>query len=175
MAWVFRTELGAISHIGGSHECDRSQTQLRGEVRGFSKGKMGFFSDGGIHWTEDGTNGLSFADTTVKIREAQLKCVKEMMYGRTIANKAGTSWVLNDDFTFGYMPWHDMGRKDMELYVFSIRHEMNGKPPKACVLVSFAPTQLMSDSITGAFLGDETAKANLKALEKAGIVTIMDD
>ena len=139
------------------------------------KGKMGFFSDGGIHWTEDGTNGLSFADTTVKVREAQIRCVREMMQGRKTANKAGTSWVLNDDFTFGYMPWHDMGRKDMELYVFSIRHEMNGKPPKACVLVIFAPTQLMSDSITGAFLGDETAKANLKALEKAGIVTIMDN
>ena len=68
-----------------------------------------------------------------------------------------------------------MGDKDTELYVFSLRHELNGKPPKACVLIAFAPTQLMSDSILGALLGNETAKANLKALEKAGIVIIMGD
>lgn len=139
------------------------------------KGKTALFPDGGIHWTEDGANGLSFADTDVKIREAQIKCVREMMTGRKTANKAGTSWIINDDFTFGYLPWHDMGDKDTELYVFSLRHELNGKPPKACVLIAFAPTQLMSDSILGALLGNETAKANLKALEKAGIVIIMGD
>lgn len=137
------------------------------------KGKTALFPDGGIHWTEDGTNGLSFADTTVRIREAQVRCVREMMQGRETANKAGTAWVLNDDFMFGYMPWHDMGGNDAELYVFTTRREMNGTPPKTCVLVSFAPTQLMSDSITGAFLGDETAQANLKALKDAGVVTVV--
>ena len=139
------------------------------------KGKMALFPDGGIRWTEDGTNGVSFAETAIKVRNFQIKCVREMMEGRKIANKAGTAWVLNDDFTFGYMPWHDMGNNEVELYLFSIRHEMNGKPPRACVLVAFAPTQQISDSITGAFLGDETAKANLKAMEEIGIVTVMDD
>ena len=73
------------------------------------------------------------------------------------------------------MPWHDLGNNDKEVYVFSIRHEMNGKPPKACVLVAFAPTQMISNSIIGAFLGDETAKSNVKAMEKIGILIVMDD
>lgn len=139
------------------------------------KGKMALFPDGGIRWTENGTNGLSFAETDIKVRKFQIKCVREMMEGRKIANKAGTAWVLNDDFTFGYMPWHDLGNNDKEVYVFSIRHEMNGKPPKACVLVAFAPTQMISNSIIGAFLGDETAKSNVKAMEKIGILIVMDD
>ena len=54
-----------------------------------------------------------------------------------------------------------------------IRHEMGGAPAGACVLLDFAPTQTISDSITGAFLGDETAQENVKALCGAGIVEVV--
>lgn len=140
-----------------------------------AKGKVAQFPDGEIRWTEDGTNGLSIAESTIKMREAQIESVKRLMHGRETANEPGTVWILNDDFIFGYGSGIDKRNEDAITYVFMIRHEMDEAPAGMCVLLDFAPTQAISDSITGAFLGDEAARENLKALQSAGLVKVVTE
>ena len=137
--------------------------------------KLAQFPEGEIRWTVDGTNGLSLADTTMKMREAQVEIVKGLMNGRETANEPGTVWILNDDFIFGYGSGLKKDNEDSITYLFMIRHAMGGAPAGACALLDFAPTQAMSDSITGAFLGDKTAQENVKALCAAGIVVIVTE
>lgn len=140
-----------------------------------ARGKVAQFPDGEIRWTEDGTNGLSLADSTVRMRETQVEIVKKLMHGRETANEPGTVWILNDDFIFGYGSGLNKKNEDDINYIFMIRHEMGDAPAGACVLLDFAPTQTISDSITGAFLGDEAARENLKALHAAGLVKVVTE
>lgn len=144
------------------------------------KGKMASFPNGEIRWTEDGTNGFSFADTAIRINKIQICCVRELMLRqkfecstRNDNDKSMLAWILNDNFMFGYMTAHKSG-KDKVYYVFTTRRDVGGRPPKTCFIVDFAPTQLMSDSIMGACLGDDAANFNLKKMEDAGIVTIIE-
>lgn len=144
------------------------------------KGKLAQFPDGEIRWTKDGTNGHSFADTAVKMTAAQIEIVKELMRGmekrrgKTSGDKSTAAWILNNDFTFGYFAIPHKRGRDEVYYVFTTRHEMNGTAAKTAVLVPFAPSQLISDSIMGYFLGDKTAQSNFNALKDAGIVMIID-
>ena len=143
-------------------------------------GKLAQFPDGEIRWTEDGTNGLSFAETSARMNAAHIEVAKEMMRDlgktpqKTSDDNSLGSWILNDDFTFGYLTLHRENGRDSVYYAFTLRHEMNGTPAKTCVLAGFAPTQLMSDSIMGAFAGDKAAKANFDAMKDIGIVAIFE-
>ena len=144
------------------------------------KGKLAQFPDGEIRWSEDGTNGLSFADTTVKMCEAQIESVRELMKcmeqkrSKKPNDKSSAKWILNDDFTFGYFTIPHKGARDEVYYVFTTQHEMNGTAAKTSVLVPFAPSQLISDSIMRSFLGDKAAQSNFNSLKDAGIVMIID-
>jgi len=144
------------------------------------KGKLAQFPDGEIRWTEDGTNGFSFAETSAKINAAHIEIARWMMRGmekkpgKKPDDKSSETWILNDDFTFGYLTMHHEYGRDAVYYAFTTRREINGTPAKTCVIVGFAPTQLMSDSILRAFLGDDAAKANLDAMKDKGIVAIFE-
>lgn len=144
------------------------------------KGKLAQFPDGEIRWSEDGTNGLSFADTTVKMCEAQIESVRELMKcmeqkrSKKPNDKSSAKWILNDDFTFGYFTIPHKGARDEVYYVFTTQHEMNGTAAKTSVLVPFAPSQLISDSIMRSFLGDKAAQSNLNVLKDAGIVVVIE-
>lgn len=145
-----------------------------------AKGKMALFPDGSIRWSEDGTNGFSFAETAARMQSAQIGCVRELMQG--MEQKRGTKpndkssekWILNDDFTFGYFTIPHKDGRDEVYYVFTTRHEMNGTAAKTSVLVPFAPSQLISDSIMRSFLGDKAAQSNFNALKNAGIVMVVE-
>jgi len=144
------------------------------------KGKLAQFPDGEIRWCEDGTNGFSFVSTSAKMNAAQIDIVKEMMRnleqkrGKKPDDKSSAKWILNDDFTFGYFTIPHKGGRDEVYYAFTTRHEMNGIPDKTSVLVPFAPTQLISDSIMRYFLGDKAAQSNFNALKDAGIVMLIE-
>ena len=144
------------------------------------KGKLAQFPDGEIRWSEDGTNGFSFASTSARMNAAQIDIVKEMMRnfeqnrGKMHDDKSSAKWILNDDFTFGYFTIPHKGGRDEVYYVFTTRHEMKGIPDKTSVLVPFAPTQLISDSIMRYFLGDKVAQSNFNALKDAGIVMLIE-
>ena len=111
------------------------------------KGKLAQFPDGEIRWTEDGTNGLSFAETAVRMNAAHVEVAKRMMRdmekkpSKKPEDKSSETWILNDDFTFGYLTVHYEGGRDAVYYAFTTRREINGTPAKTCVLVGFAPTQ----------------------------------
>ena len=144
-----------------------------------SKGKMALFPDGEIRWSEDGTNGLSFAETTAKMNVVQIEIVRDLMQGyeqkrgKRPNDKSSATWILNDDFTFGYFTIPHKGRRDEVYYVFTTRHEMNGIAAKTCALIPFAPSQLISYSIMRSFLGDEAAQSNFTALKNAGFVVLI--
>ena len=144
------------------------------------KGKLAQFPDGEIRWSEDGTNGLSFAETCAKMNAAHIEVARGMMRGmgkkpsKKPDDKSSETWILNDDFTFGYLTVHYEGGRDAVYYAFTTRREINGTPAKTCVVVGFAPTQLMSDSIMRSFLGDKAARSNLDALKDAGIVMVAE-
>lgn len=144
------------------------------------KGKLAQFPDGEIRWSEDGTNGLSFADTASKISAAQIGSVRESMQGmeqkrgKRPDDGSSAKWILNDDFTFGYFTIPHKGGRDEVYYVFTTRREMAGAAAKTSVLVPFAPSQVISDSIIGCFLGDKAAQSNYGALKDAGIVIAID-
>ena len=143
-------------------------------------GKLAQFPDGEIRWTEDGTNGLSFAETSVRMNAAHIEVAKELMRGmekkssNKPEDKSSATWMLNDDFTFGYLTVHYEGGRDAVYYAFTTRREINGAPAKTCVLVGFAPTQLMSDSIMRSFFGDKAAQSNLDVLKDMGIVMVAE-
>lgn len=144
------------------------------------KGKLAQFPDGEIRWTEDGTNGLSFAETAVRMNAAHIEVAKRMMRGmekkpsKKPEDKSNATWILNEDFTFGYLTVHYEGGRDAVYYAFTTRREINGTPAKTCVLVGFAPTQLMSDSIMRSFFGDKAAQSNLDTLKHVGIVMVAE-
>ena len=144
------------------------------------KGKLAQFPNGEIRWTEDGTNGLSFAETSVRMNAAHIEVAKELMRGmeKKASNKpedkSSMTWILNDDFTFGCLTVHYEGGRDAVYYAFTTRREINGAPAKTCVLVGFAPTQLMSDSIMRSFFGDKAAQSNLDTLKDIGIVMVAE-
>lgn len=144
------------------------------------KGELAQFPDGEIRWTEDGTNGLSFAATSVRMNAAHIEVARGMMRGmekkpnKKRDDKSSETWILNDDFTFGYLTVHHEGGRDAVYYAFTTRREINGTPAKTCVLVGFAPTQLMSDSIMRSFFGDKAAQLNLDALKDIGIVMVAE-
>lgn len=144
------------------------------------KGNLAQFPDGEIRWTEDGTNGLSFAETSARMNAAHIEVARELMRdkdkkpGKNPDDKSSETWILNDDFTFGYLTVHHEYGGDAVYYAFTTRREINGTPAKTCVIVGFAPTQLMSDSIMRSFLGDKTARSNLDALKDAGIVMVAE-
>lgn len=144
-----------------------------------SKDRMALFPDGEIRWSEDGTNGLSFAGTTAKMNAVQIEIVRELMQGyeqkrsKRPNDKSSATWILNADFTFGYFTIPHNGWRDEVYYVFTTRHEMNGIAAKTCALIPFAPSQLISDSIMRFFLGDKAAQSNFNALKDAGIVVIV--
>ena len=144
------------------------------------KGKLAQFPDGEIRWTEDGTNGLSFAETSAKMNAAHIEVARWMMRGmekrpgKKPEDKSSETWILNDDFTFGYLTVHYEGGRDAVYYAFTTRREINGTPAKTCVVVGFAPTQQMSDSIMRSFLGDKAGRSNLDALKDAGIVMVAE-
>ncbi len=143
-------------------------------------GKLAQFPDGEIRWTEDGTKGLSFAETSVRMNAAHIEVAKELMRGmekkssNKPEDKSSATWILNDDFTFGYLTVHYEGGRDAVYYAFTTRREINGAPAKTCVLVGFAPTQLMSDSIMRSFFGDKAAQSNLDVLKDMGIVMVAE-
>ena len=140
---------------------------------------MALFPDGEIRWSEDGTNGLSFAETTAKMNVVQIEIVRDLMQGyeqkrdKRPNDKSSATWILNDDFTFGYFTIPHNGGRDEVYYVFTTRHEMNGIAAKTCALIPFAPSQLISDSIMRFFLGDKAAQSNFNALKDAGIVVLI--
>ena len=144
-----------------------------------SKDRMALFPDGEIRWSEDGTNGLSFAETTAKMNAVQIEIVRELMQGyeqkrsKRPNDKSSATWILNADFTFGYFTIPHNGGRDEVYYVFTTRHEMNGIAAKTCALIPFAPSQLISDSIMRFFLGDKAAQSNFNALKDAGIVVLI--
>lgn len=144
------------------------------------RGKLAQFPDDEIRWSENGTNGLSFADTAAKMNAAQIEIVQELMRGREEKrgkksdDKSSASWILNDDFAFGYFTIPHKDGRDEVYYVFTTRHEMNGTAAKTSILVPFAPSQLISDSIMRSFLNDKAAQSNLNALKDAGIVIVID-
>lgn len=144
------------------------------------KDRMALFPDGEIRWSEDGTNGLSFAETTAKMNAMQIEIVRELMQGyeqkrgKRLDDKSSATWILNDDFTFGYFTIPHKGGRDEVYYVFTTRHEMNGISAKTCALIPFAPSQLISDSIMRFFLGDKAAQSNFNALKEAGIIMVVN-
>lgn len=144
------------------------------------KDRMALFPDGEIRWSEDGTNGLSFAETTAKMNAVQIEIVRELMQGyeqkrgKRLDDKSSATWILNDDFTFGYFTIPHKGGRDEVYYVFTTRHEMNGISAKTCALIPFAPSQLISDSIMRFFLGDKAAQSNFNALKEAGIIMVVN-
>ena len=139
------------------------------------KGHVAQFPGGEIRWTEDGTNGLSLVESDVKIREAQVKCVKEAMKGRECANDAGTVWMLNDDFLFGYVIGLSEERKDDLSFVMITRRQLGDVPAEIAVVFEYIPSQLVLDSVVGAFHGDETARANLNLLKEAGLMIVVTE
>ena len=139
------------------------------------KSHLAQFPGGEIRWTEDGTNGLSIAESDLKIREAQIKCVKEAMRGREAANEAGTVWILNDDVVFGYGIGLREDAKESLSYVFVTRRELNGLPGGSYIILEQIPSQAVVDSLIGAFKGDETAIGNIRTLKSEGMITFVTE
>ena len=139
------------------------------------KGHVAQFPDGEIRWTEDGTNGLSLVESDVKMREAQVKCVKEAMKGRECANEKGTVWILDDDFLFGYAIGLDEKRKDALAFVLLTRREVGDVPAEVAFVLEYIPSQLVLDSVVGAFRGDKAAREKLRLLKKAGLITVVTE
>ena len=139
------------------------------------KNHLAQFPGGEIRWTEDGTNGLSIAESDLKIREAQIKCVKEAMRGREAANDAGTVWILNDDVVFGYGIGLREDAKESLSYVFVTRRVLNGLPGGSYIILEHIPSQAVVDSLIGAFKGDETAIGNIRTLKSEGMITFVTE
>lgn len=133
------------------------------------------FSGGEIRWTEDGTNGLSIAESDLKIREAQIKCVKKAMRGREVANDDGTVWILNDDVVFGYGIGLREDDKESLSYVFVTRRVLNGLPGGSYIILEHIPSQTVVDSLFGAFKGDKTAIGNIRTLKSEGMITFVTE
>ena len=136
------------------------------------RGNVAQFPDGEIRWTEDGTNGLSLVESDAKILESQIKCVRDAMKGMECANEAGTVWILNDDFLFGYSLELDEKRKDDLKFVLIPRRKVGDAPAEVAVIIEFMPSQRVLDSIAGSFYGDKTARANVRLLRDAGLVSL---
>ena len=132
------------------------------------------FPGGEIRWTEDGTNGLSIAESDLRIREAQIKCVKEVMRGREVANENGTLWILNDDIVFGYSIGLREDAKDALAYVFVTRRVMNGLPG-SFIILEHIPSQTVVDSVIGVLKGDESALGNIRALKSEGMIAFVTE
>ena len=139
------------------------------------KSHLAQFPGGEIRWTEDGTNGLSIAESDRRIREAQIKCVKEAMRGREAANEAGTVWILNDDVVFGYGIGLREKAKESLSYVFVTRRVLNGLPGGSYIILEHIPSQTVVDSLFGAFKGDETAIKNIRLLKSKRMITILTE
>lgn len=137
------------------------------------KSHLAQFPGGEIRWTEDGTNGLSIAESDLKIREAQIRCVKEAMRGREAANDAGTVWILNDDFAFGYGTGLREDSEESLSYVFVTRRMLNGLPGGSYIVLEHIPSQAVADSLIGAIKGDETAIGNMRTLASEGMITFV--
>jgi hypothetical protein len=151
------------------------KVDLAGRFAEIVKGHVAQFPDGEIRWTEDGTNGLSLVESDVKMREAQMKCVKEAMKGRECANETGTVWILNENFVFGYAIGLNDKRKDDLVFVLITRRALGDAPAGVVVVLEYIPSQLVLDSIVGAFQGDETARANLRLLKEANLITAVTE
>ena len=139
------------------------------------KNHLAQFPSGEIRWTEDGTNGLSIAESDIRIREAQIKCVKEAMRGREVANDAGTVWILNDDVVFGYGIGLREDDKESLSYVVVTRMVLNGLPAGSYIILEHIPSQAVVDSLIGALKGDETAIGNIRTLKSEGMITFVTE
>jgi len=139
------------------------------------KNHLAQFPSGEIRWTEDGTNGLSIAESDIRIREAQIKCVKEAMRGREVANDAGTVWILNDDVVFGYGIGLREDDKESLSYVIVTRRVLNGLPAGSYIILEHIPSQAVVDSLIGALKGDETAIRNIRTLKAEGMITFVTE
>ncbi len=148
---------------------------LAGQFAESVKGHVAQFPEGEIRWTEDGTNGLSLIESDVKIREAQVKCVQAAMKGRACANDVGTVWILNDDFLLGYVIGLNEKRKDDLVFLMMTRRPLGDVPAEVAVILEYIPSQLVLDSVVGAFHGDETARTNLNLLKEAGVMTVVTE
>ena len=151
------------------------KVDLAGRFAEMVKGNVAQFPDGEIRWTEDGTNGLSIVESDVKMREAQMKCVKEAMNGRECANETGTIWILNEDFVFGYALGLNDKRKDDLVFVLMTRRQLGDVPAGVVMVLEYMPSQLVLDSVVGAFQGDEVARANLQLLKEANLITAVTE
>ena len=139
------------------------------------KGHLAQFPGGEIRWTEDGTNGLSITETDLRIRKAEIQCVHEAMNGREVANDAGTVWILNEDLAFGYGKGLKPKAKEEVSYVFVARRMLNGLPAGSFILLAHIPSQIVVDSLIGAFRGDETAIENIHVLKSKGMITFVTE
>ena len=139
------------------------------------KGHLAQFPGGEIRWTEDGTNGLSITKTDLRIRKAEIQCVHEAMKGREVANDAGTVWILNEDLAFGYGKGLKPKAKEEVSYVFVARRMLNGLPAGSFILLAHIPSQIVVDSLIGAFRGDETAIENIHVLKSKGMITFVTE
>lgn len=89
------------------------------------KCKLAQFPDGEIRWVEDGTNGLSFAETSARMNAAHIEVAKELMRGiekkpsKKPEDKSSETWILNDDFAFGYLTVHYEGGREAVYYAFT--------------------------------------------------------
>lgn len=137
------------------------------------KNHLAQFPGGEIRWTEDGTNGLSIAESDLRIREAQIKCVKEAMRDREAANDSGTIWILNDDIVFGYGTGLREDAKESLSYVLVTRRTLNGLPGGSYIIIEYIPSQVVMDSLIGALKGDETAIRNIRTLKSEGMITFL--
>ena len=139
------------------------------------KSHLAQFPGGEIRWTEDGTNGLSIAESDLRIREAQIKCVKGAMRGREVANENGTLWILDDDIVFGYGIGLREDAKDSLAYVFVTRRVMNGLPAGSFIILEQIPSQIVADSVIAVLKGDETAIGNIRALKSEGMIAFVTE
>ena len=139
------------------------------------KSHLAQFPGGEIRWTEDGTNGLSIAESDIRIREAQIKCVKEAMRGREVANEAGTLWILDDDIVFGYGIGLGEDAKESLAYVFVTRRVLNGLPAGSFIILEYIPSQIVVDSVIGVLKGDETTIGNIRALKSEGLIAFVTE
>ena len=133
------------------------------------------FPDGEIRWTDNGTNGLSITENDLKIRNEQIKFVKESMKGKAVANEINTLWKLNDDFLFGYAIGLNEKLKDALSFVLFTRKALGDAPAEVAIVIEYMPSKLVLDSIVGSFHGDETARDNMRLLKEAGLITVVTE